>query len=294
MDEKLRKKLVGLIDSVAVDEGFNTTPVPGVACYRISEAPSRLPAVYEPCLCVIVQGRKDVMLGKERLSYGELEFLVASVHLPVLGTVVEASPTRPYFVIQMSIDVRLISDLLLRMPSAVAPEKTSNNGLFIGRVDRRMGDSLLRLLSLIDTREDIPALGESLIRELHYRLLCSEHGERIAQISLQGTPTQRVSAAIEKLRRDYREAIPVDELAGLAGMSVSTFHAHFKAVTNMSPLQFQKSIRLVEARALMVTQHLDAASTAYQVGYESPSQFSREYARMFGNPPVRDVARIRL
>jgi AraC-like DNA-binding protein len=294
MDDKLRKKLVGLIDSVAVDEGFNTTPVPGVACYRISEAPSRLPAVYEPCLCVIVQGRKDVMLGKERLSYGELEFLVASVHLPVLGTVVEASPTRPYFVIQMSIDVRLISDLLLRMPSAVAPEKTSNNGLFIGRVDRRMGDSLLRLLSLIDTREDIPALGESLIRELHYRLLCSEHGERIAQISLQGTPTQRVSAAIEKLRRDYREAIPVDELAGLAGMSVSTFHAHFKAVTNMSPLQFQKSIRLVEARALMVTQHLDAASTAYQVGYESPSQFSREYARMFGNPPVRDVARIRL
>ncbi|MBF5057525.1 AraC family transcriptional regulator [Alcanivorax sp. 521-1] len=294
MDETLRKTLVGLIGSVAVEEGFNTTPIPGVACYKISEAPSRLPAVYEPCLCVIVQGRKEVMLGKERLSYGELEFLVASVHLPVLGTVVEGSEARPYFVIQMSIDVRLISDLLLRMPSAVTPKKTSNNGLFIGRVDRRMGDSLLRLLSLIDSREDIPALGESLVRELHYRLLCSEHGERIAQISLQGTPTQRVSAAIERLRRDYREAISVDALASLAGMSVSTFHAHFKAVTNMSPLQFQKSIRLVEARALMVTRQLDAASTACQVGYESPSQFSREYARMFGNPPARDVARIRL
>ncbi|WP_101675540.1 AraC family transcriptional regulator [Alloalcanivorax mobilis] len=293
MNEALRKKLVGLIESVAVEEGFNGTPIPNVSCYKISQPHTRLPAVYEPCLCVIVQGRKDVMLGKELLSYGELEFLVASVHLPVLGTVVEASPARPYFVIQMTVDARQISDLLLRMPLEVAPKKASDNGLFIGRVDRRMGGSLLRLLTLIDIREDIPALAEALVREMHYRLLRSDHGEWIAQIALKGTPTQRVSVAIEKLRRDYREAITVDELAGLAGMSVSTFHAHFKAVTNMSPLQFQKSIRLVEARALMVTRKLDAASTAYQVGYESPSQFSREYARMFGNPPVRDIASIR-
>jgi len=289
----LKKTLVRLVERAATEEGFNPTPIPNVSCYRISRPNTQMPAVYLPCLCVIVQGRKNVMLGKQRVSYGELEFLVASVHLPVIGIVEEATEERPYFVIQIDIDGQRISELLPLMPSSAVAHKQSENALFIGQVDRAMGDSLLRLLGLIEMPEDVPVLGESLVREMHYRMLRSEHGPRIAQISLTGTPTQRISTIIEKLRRDYHRPISVEELARLAGMSVSTFHVHFKAVTSMSPLQFQKSVRLVEARSLMLSRQLDAASTAYRVGYESPSQFSREYARMFGHPPVRDIARMR-
>ena len=294
MDDNLRQKLLRLVKRVAVDEGVNTTDIPNVFCYKICRPQVTMPAVYEPCLCIIVQGRKNVLLGTEMLSYGELEFLIASVDLPILGTVVEASEQRPYFVIQINIDVRLLSELLLQMDYLAVANKTAKSGLFIGQVDRQMGDSLLRLFKLLEEPEDIAVLSEAFIREMHYRMLRSSYGKEIAQISLKGTPTQRISVAIQKLRRDYDQTVTIEELAGLAGMSVSSFHVHFKSVTNMSPLQFQKSVRLVEARTLMISQHMDAASTAYKVGYESPSQFSREYARMFGCPPARDIARIRL
>ena len=290
----LKQQLLQLVQQVAVNEGLNSTVIPNVFCYKICHTQVTMPAVYEPCLCIIVQGRKNVMLGTDMLSYGELEFLVASVDLPILGTVVEASAQQPYFVIQINIDVRLLSELLLQMQYLAVANRKPESGLFIGQVDPQMGDSLLRLLALLQQPDDIPVLAESLVREMHYRMLRSNYGREIAQISLKGTPTQRISVAIQKLRRDYDQTVTIEELAALAGMSVSSFHAHFKAVTNMSPLQFQKSVRLVEARSLMISQHMDAASTAYRVGYESPSQFSREYARMFGSPPARDIARIRL
>ncbi|WP_215398372.1 AraC family transcriptional regulator [Rheinheimera oceanensis] len=291
---RLRQRLLQLVQHAAVNEGLNSTAIPNVFCYKICRPGITMPAVYEPCLCIIVQGRKNVLLGTEMLSYGELEFLIASVDLPILGTVVEASEQRPYFVIQINIDARLLSELLLQMEHLAVASKTAKSGLFIGQVDRQMGDSLLRLFTLLEEPDDIPVLSEALIREMHYRMLRSHYGKEIAQISLKGTPTQRISVAIQKLRRDYDQTVTIEELASLAGMSVSSFHVHFKAVTNMSPLQFQKSVRLVEARSLMISQQIDAASTAYKVGYESPSQFSREYARMFGRPPARDIARIRL
>ena len=291
---RLQQRLLQLVQHAAVNEGLNSTAIPNVFCYKICSPRITMPAVYEPCLCIIVQGRKNVLLGSEMLSYGELEFLIASVDLPILGTVIEASEQQPYFVIQINIDVRLLSELLLQMEHLAVASKTAKSGLFIGQVDRQMGDSLLRLFTLLEEPDDIPVLSEALIREMHYRMLRSHYGKEIAQISLKGTPTQRISVAIQKLRRDYDQPVTIEELASLAGMSVSSFHVHFKAVTNMSPLQFQKSVRLVEARSLMISQQIDAASTAYKVGYESPSQFSREYARMFGNPPARDIAGIRL
>lgn len=291
---RLQQRLLQLVQHAAVNEGLNSTAIPNVFCYKICSPRITMPAVYEPCLCIIVQGRKNVLLGSEMLSYGELEFLIASVDLPILGTVIEASEQQPYFVIQINIDVRLLSELLLQMEHLAVASKTARSGLFIGQVDRQMGDSLLRLFTLLEEPDDIPVLSEALIREMHYRMLRSHYGKEIAQISLKGTPTQRISVAIQKLRRDYDQPVTIEELASLAGMSVSSFHVHFKAVTNMSPLQFQKSVRLVEARSLMISQQIDAASTAYKVGYESPSQFSREYARMFGNPPARDIAGIRL
>lgn len=291
---RLQQRLLQLVQHAAVNEGLNSTAIPNVFCYKICSPRITMPAVYEPCLCIIVQGRKNVLLGSEMLSYGELEFLIASVDLPILGTVIEASEQQPYFVIQINIDVRLLSELLLQMEHLAVASKNAKSGLFIGQVDRQMGDSLLRLFTLLEEPDDIPVLSEALIREMHYRMLRSHYGKEIAQISLKGTPTQRISVAIQKLRRDYYQPVTIEELASLAGMSVSSFHVHFKAVTNMSPLQFQKSVRLVEARSLMISQQIDAASTAYKMGYESPSQFSREYARMFGNPPARDIAGIRL
>lgn len=290
----LQQKLLSLVQPITLKEGLNSTPIPNVFCYKICRPGFTMPAVYEPSLCIIVQGRKNVLLGTEMLSYGELEFLIASVELPVLGTVIEASESRPYIVIQINIDARLLSELLLQMDYLAVANRTAKSGMFVGQVDRQMANSLLRLFTLLEAPEDIPVLSEALIREMHYRLLRSEYGKEIAQISLTGTPTQRIAVAIQKLRRDYAQAVKIEELADLAGMSLSSFHTHFKSVTRMSPLQFQKSIRLVEARSLMLSQQLDAASTAYQVGYESPSQFSREYARMFGSPPVRDIARLKL
>lgn len=294
LDVNFQQKLLRLVKNVALVEGVNETPIPGVLCYKVSKSPCILPAVYDPCLCIIVQGRKNVLLGTDMRSYSELEFLIASVDLPIIGTVVEASDERPYFVIQINIDVKLLSELLLQMQYRTTDEKEPESGLFIGKLDSQMADSLLRLLGLFEVLDDIPVLGAGLIREMHYRMLRSEYGKEIAQISLKGTPAQRISVVIQKLRRNYDQAIKVDELANLAGMSLSSFHSHFKSITNMSPLQFQKSVRLVEARNLMMSQNLDAASTAYKVGYESPSQFSREYSRMFGSPPARDIAKIRL
>lgn len=288
-----KQQLLQQVQQVAVHEGLNRTTLPNVFCYKLCSTHVTMPSVYEPCICIILQGRKNVMLGSDILSYGELEFLVASVDLPILGTVIEASEQQPYYVIQMNIDGRLLSELLLQMEHLAIVHRKAESGLFIGQVDPLMGDSLLRLLALIQTPEDIPVLGKSLVREMHYRMLRSPFGQEIAQIALKGTPTQRISVSIQKLRRDYAQAITIEELAAMSGMSVSSFHAHFKAVTKMSPLQFQKSVRLVEARNLMIFQHLDAASTAYKVGYESPSQFSREYARMFGRPPARDIAQLK-
>ncbi|WP_414830812.1 AraC family transcriptional regulator [Alteromonas sp. H39] len=293
-DTMLEQQLLRLVENIAPDEGLNSTAIPSVFCYKISAPLFEMPAVYEPCLCIIIQGRKSVMLGKEMLSYGKMEFLVASVDLPIIGTVVEASEQQPYFVVQININASLLSEVMLKMEKLAVAKRKAKSGLFIGQVDPQMAASLQRLLSLLQTPEDIPVLAENVIGEMHYRMLRSNYGNDIAQISLQDTPTQRIALAIQKLRRDFDQTVAIDELAKMAGMSVSSFHVHFKAVTKMSPLQFQKSVRLVEARALMISQRMDAASTAYKVGYESPSQFSREYARMFGNPPARDIASIRL
>lgn len=293
LDVNVQQTLLRLVKNIAPLEGLNETPVPGIFCYKISKSPNIMPAVYEPCLCIIVQGRKNVLLGREMQSYGEFEFLIASVDLPVIGTVVDATDERPYYVIQMNIDVKLLSELLLKMQYSIADEKVPETGLFIGKLDDQMAGSLLRLLGLFEALDDIPVLAEGLVREMHYRMLRSEYGKAITQMSLKGTPAQRISVAIQKLRRDYDQMVKIDELANLAGMSLSSFHSHFKSITNMSPLQFQKSVRLVEARSLMMSQNLDAASTAYKVGYESPSQFSREYSRMFGSPPARDIAKIK-
>ncbi|MDN3639481.1 AraC family transcriptional regulator [Simiduia curdlanivorans] len=293
MASRLERELLGLVDLFTDQEGLNASVIPNVSFFKATHKNITLPLVYEPCLCIIVQGEKDVVLGKEIYRYGAMEFLVASVHLPIVGTVTRASLAKPYFVIQIDIDIQQMSELLVRMVRPATANRASECGLFIGKVDNAMLESVHRLVTLLQTPDDVPILAEHRLLEIYYRLLRSDYGNAIVQAALNGSSTQRVSIAIEKLRRDFCLPVAVEDLAKLAGMSVSSFHAHFKAVTNMSPLQFQKMIRLMEARQFMVANNAGAESAAYQVGYESPSQFSREYARMFGSPPGRDKSRLR-
>ncbi|VUD67376.1 HTH-type transcriptional activator RhaS [Thalassocella blandensis] len=293
MSATVKHELLNLVNTFTSEDGLNTSAIPALSFYRFTYTDMSMPSIYTPSLCIIVQGRKDVWLGKRVYTYGAMEFLIASVNLPIVGTVTEASVAKPYFVIQIDIDIKQLSELLLCMERPTVAKNKSEQGLFIGTVEEAMGESVVRLLKLLHKPEEIPVLADAMLREIYFRMLQSEYGDAIAQIALKGSSMQRISIAIQKLKNDFHQAISVDELADLSDMSTSSFHAHFKSVTNMSPLQFQKSIRLMEARNLMVSKDVDAATTAYRVGYESPSQFSREYARMFGNPPGRDIERLK-
>ena len=281
--------LSALIDRYTNAEGENETLIPGVTFFKASTRGAVFPSIYNPCLCFIAQGHKQVMLNREIYKYGPLESLVVSVDLPVISRVMAASEADPYFVIKIDIDPQQLSELLLHIEPPISTCRSTHRGLFVCKADEMISDSVLRLVRLLDAPHDIPILAPQTTREILYRLLCSDYGNTLAQITLAGSHIQRIATVIQKIKSNFHQRINIDGLAELAGMSISSFYAHFKSVTAMSPLQFQKSLRLMEARNLMITNGMDAASSAYSVGYESPSQFSREYARMFGNPPVRDI-----
>ncbi len=289
MDKQQRNKLTQLVEKFSSKEGLNDTIIPNVSFFKATEINTPLPTVYNPSLCIIVQGSKDVLLGRHLYHYGTGEYLVASVDLPVIGNITEAKESKPYLVIKIDIDINLLSELLIHIEHSSTENNRSECGLFIGKVNQTLGESVLRLIQLLETPKDISALAKQMLREIYYRILCGKHSNMVAQVAMKGSHMQRISSVIQKLKRDFHLSVTMDELAEFAGMSNSSFYSHFKSVTTMSPLQFQKSIRLMEARNIMMTNGTDASSTAYQVGYESTSQFSREYTRMFGNPPKRDI-----
>lgn len=254
-------------------------------------------SVYEPCVAVIVQGSKRILLGNETLSYGEDRYLIASMDLPVKSAVMEASPERPYLGVALRLDWREIASLMLELPAppkgAEGAVPRDNRAMSTGALTAPLLDAFDRLLALLDQPQDIPALAPLVRREIHYRLLVGEAGARLRQIATVDTQSHQVARTIASLNARFTEPLRVEALAREAGMSLSTFHHHFKALTAMSPLQYQKQLRLTEARRLMLSERVDAATAAYRVGYESPSQFSREYRRLFGAPPTRDIADIR-
>ena len=285
-------ELVRIVGGVSNQDGTHATAIPGVNCIRLSEPNARLPSVYQPSLCVLVQGQKRVLLLDEIYDYRPSEYIVVSVDLPVIGEVTEGSPERPYLCLQIELEQRDLAEVLLQMRAPMSDSAATQRGIFVGQMEAALGDCVLRLARLLDAPEDIDLLAPIIKREIYYRLLTSQNGNIIAQLARTGSNMQRIALAIQQLKIDFSKNIKVDELAHQVGMSVSSFHAHFKTVTAMSPLQYQKRIRLMEARQIMLMEMQDAASTAYRVGYESPSQFSREYARVFGNPPGRDINRL--
>jgi len=286
-------ELTALIDRYCNADGIQDTAIASVQVIRASSTDLRVPDVYVPCLCVVVQGSKQVMLGEEVLRYAPSQYLAASVDLPIVGQVITATAEHPYLCVKVDIDSHLLSDLIADGALSRAVASEAMRGLFVGKLDDALADAVLRLVRLLDSPADIRILAPTILREIHYRLLQSEHGTTIAQMAITDSHMQRVATAIRCMRADIARPVRIDELAAQASMSPSSFHHHFRSVTAMSPLQYLKCLRLTQARYIMLTEHCDAASTAYRVGYESASQFSREYSRMFGAPPIRDVRVLR-
>lgn len=291
--EKQRREMLRIIEKFTPKDGTHDTEVPGLRLIRFSRLSEPVYSVYEPSLCVVAQGSKVVMLGQEVYQYDPSSYLTASVHLPITGQVVGASNETPYLSLQILFDMNQILDVIQASGDVTRPEKEASRGLKVSRVNDTLLDAVLRLLKLVETPRDIPVLAPYTMREIIYRVLQNENSAALMQFAVAGSHAHRIAGVVEKLNREFAQPLRVEELAAEARMSASSLHEHFKQVTGMSPIQFQKQIRLQEARRLLFSGSIDAAEAAFQVGYESPSHFSREYARMFGMPPVRDIRRLR-
>lgn len=283
-------ELAAAIERHTGADDVHVTAVPALRLSRFS-APSDLTAlVYEPCLCVVAQGAKEVVLAGEAYQLDPAHSLLVSVDLPVEARVVEASPGRPYLAVRLSLDPAVVGELLADGTPLPGP---AGRGIAVTPVGLPLLDAVCRLVALLGSPQDVKTLAPLALREITYRLLTGPQGWRLRQIASAGAPAQRIASAIRWLKEHFAELLSIESLAKHVGMSPSAFHLHFKAVTALSPLQYQKRLRLQEARRLMLGEGLDAAEAAFRVGYESPSQFGREYRRAFGAPPRRDVAALK-
>jgi AraC-like DNA-binding protein len=265
------------------------TSIKGLSLHRWEVPTEPTSYTLAPSICLIGQGRKRLFLGEDVYVYDAKHFLITSVELPVTAQIIEASQDKPYLGLTMELDLRIISQLMLENRMPASRSSKDRLGIAVSEVSAQLLDAFNRLLDLLETPEDIPALAPLVQQEIFYRLLMGEQGQRLQQITSSGNHGYQIARVIDWLKENYSKPVKVEELAGKAGLSVSAFHNHFRSITAMSPLQFQKKMRLNEARRLMLVEHLDASRAAFEVGYESPSQFSREYSRLFGAPPTRDI-----
>ncbi|MBD2535596.1 AraC family transcriptional regulator [Nostoc flagelliforme FACHB-838] len=289
------RELAALITrhTICFADGLHPTEIDRLDFARESSVATLLHSVVEPMLAIVVQGKKAALLGEETYHYGAAQYLVVSVDLPISGFIVEASEAQPYLGFKLNLDPLQLCDIIAAAPNMRVNNKdTSVRGFFVSTAEVSLVDCALRLTRLLDTPRDIPILAPIIIREIHYRLLISEQSKAVRQIATSGSNMQRIAAVLTRIKTDFTEPLRIEELARQAKMSPASFHHHFKQVTSMSPLQYQKQLRLLEARRLMMVEKSTAANAADRVGYESPSQFSREYARMFGAPPIKDIDRL--
>ncbi len=284
-------ELCRLIERHARRDGSHPTAVDRLTLFRTSEPSAPMSVVYEPAFCVIAQGSKQVLLGDDVYRYDPNHFLLVSVDLPVAGQVIEATRERPYLGLKIDLDTAQVGELLADEGPALRGF-TPERGLTVCSVESCLRDAVLRLLRLLDTPRDVRCLAPLILREITYRLLVGPAGTRLRQIAAADGQAQRIGRVIRWLKANFAEPFRIETLAREARMSASALHHHFKTVTALSPLQYQKQLRLQEARRLLLSEGVDAAEAGYRVGYESPSQFSREYRRLFGQPPQRDVARL--
>ncbi len=271
----------------------STTAIQGLALHRRDEPTQPTSIMYEPRICMVAQGAKRVLLGDDIYVYDEHHFLISSVDLPTVVQIIKASREKPYLGLVLKIDQREMSQLMVDSNLPLPRVQQSISGMATGEVTLPLISAFQRLIDLLSEPADIPILAPIIRREIFYRLLVGDQGERLRQMASKGSQSHQISLAIEWLKGNFTQQLRVDELAKQVNMSTSTFHHHFRTLTAMSPLQYQKWLRLHEARRLMLTERMNAATAAFQVGYESPSQFSREYGRLFGDSPVRDITNLR-
>lgn len=288
----LEEALAALADGIArltPNQDRVETAIPALSLRRYQAPTEPTSYIHQPSICLTIQGSKRVLLGEETYLYDEHHFLITSVDLPVVAEVLEASPDDPYLGLMLKLDPRVMAQLMVDSNLPSPRSQKASRGMALGEVTLPLVNAFQRLLDLLDEQRDIPILAPLVEREIIYRLLVGDQGRRLRQIASTGSQSQQIARAIEWLKGNYTERLRIEDLAAHTGMSTSTLHHHFRALTAMSPLQFQKRLRLHEARRLMLTDRVDASTAAFQVGYESPSQFSREYCRLFGEPPVRDI-----
>lgn len=287
--ERHRYELKGAIEAAYHGANLIRTPIEQLSFYYSAAPTEMLATVYEPSVCIIVQGAKEVGIGDDLIPYDPEMYLLASVHMPARVRIAQASPEHPYMGLTVTFTMEQIFEVLHEMPSASKRPGGSKSGLYFGQMQQRLLDPVVRLVRLLDSSQDIPVLAPLIIKEILYTVMSDEGSDVIRQYIMDGSATQRVVAAITKIKEVYKEPLSVKELARSVSMSESSLYHNFKKITAMSPLQFQKNLRLQEARQMLMTQNIEAAQVAFEVGYESPSQFSREYARMFGLPPIADT-----
>lgn len=286
-------ELAAIIERYCGEDGAHPAPIPGLTFVRLSSPSLPACSVVKSVFAAAAQGAKRFVLADEAYEYDSRHYLVTSVGLPLLAQVTEASPAAPYLGFVLELDPLKISELMSKLPPARPSLAGFSLGLAVSPLTPAIGDAVLRLARLVETPADIPVLAPLIEQELLYFLLTGEQGCRLRDVAVKGSQGHRVSRAIHWVNENYSQPMAIDELATAVSMSKSSLHHHFKTLTSMSPLQYQKALRLQEARRLMLVEQLDAASASHRVGYESPSQFSREYRRMFGAPPLRDIALMR-
>jgi AraC-like DNA-binding protein len=287
------RELASSIGKAMGDSAELSTPVPGLTLYRNTSPTAPNPCTYEPSLLLIPQGKKRVDLGRQTYVFGKSTFLLTSIELPIVSQVSVASPEKPYLAFFLKLDMGIVRDVLHTEEVRIPPPPVGTRGMVLGDATVELVTPCSRMVQLLDAPHDIPFYGKLLQREIIYRLLQGRQGDRLRSIATLADQSYRTAKAVTWLCQNFERALNVDELASMAGMSRSTLHHHFRGLTAMSPLQFQKQLRLHAARQRMLTEELDAASAAFEVGYESPSQFNREYKRLFGKPPIRDVQELR-
>ncbi|HHW76314.1 MAG TPA: AraC family transcriptional regulator [Xanthomonadaceae bacterium] len=270
-----------------------STPVPNLAFFRRETPTEPCTCLVEPSIVLVVQGAKQLLIGDHAYAYDAERFLITSLDLPAGSQVLEASPDQPCLGLVLRLDLRVMAELIAQSGLPPPRERAAQGSAALGTITPALLEPFSRLLALLDEPGAIAVLAPLIEREIHYRLLMSDQAARLWQIASVGSQSHRIAKAIDWLKANYTQPLRIDELAAHVQMSPSSLHHHFRQLSAMSPLQYQKWLRLSEAKRLMLNEGLDAASAAFQVGYESPSQFSREYSRLFGAPPRRDIEELR-
>lgn len=288
-----REEFVARVAHAIPDNG-RVEPLPGVYLFRASSPTELLHSVYTPAFCVLAQGIKEVFIGEERYQYDPAHYLLTTVELPVVSQILEASEQQPYLSVRVQLDPTLVGAVLMEADTALPPVSGSNvKAMDVNPLDASLLDAMVRLVRLFDCPTEAQVLAPLIRREIIARLLLGAQGTRLRHIAVLGGYTHHIVKAVDLLRKDYSQPLRMEQIAQELGMSVSSFHHQFKSVTALSPLQYQKRLRLQEARRLMLGEHLDAISAGFRVGYDDAAHFNREYKSLFGLPPIRDVEQLR-